>query len=157
MLGVITYAFGDAVLFSGLLHGVMGFIMLVVTMLVWEELIGRFHHRLDILQKPGVRERRQAVAEASGLGLFSRSDWPHNPGPPDYIPFCILWGDFSSGLKIETVLRILEYFETMVLSSESKAAISGPVVYRVRVQVSNSLDYSGRLLSGHEYHDVRQR
>ena len=47
MLGAIKLAFGDEVRFSGPLHGVVAFIVVVVTMLVAEELVVRFYRRLD--------------------------------------------------------------------------------------------------------------
>ena len=46
MLGAINIAFGDRVLFTGPLHGVVAFIAVVVVMLVAEELIARLYHRL---------------------------------------------------------------------------------------------------------------
>jgi hypothetical protein len=46
MLGAINFAFGDDVLFSGPLHGVVAFIAVVVVMLVAEELITRLYRRL---------------------------------------------------------------------------------------------------------------
>ncbi len=46
MLGVIDFAFGDEVLFTGPVHGVVAFIAVVVVMLVAEELIVRFYRRL---------------------------------------------------------------------------------------------------------------
>ena len=46
MLGAINFAFGDAVLFSGPLHGVLAFIAVVVVMLVAEELAVRIYRRL---------------------------------------------------------------------------------------------------------------
>jgi len=47
MLGAIKLAFGDEVRFGGPLHGVVAFIVVVVTMLVAEELVVRFYRRLD--------------------------------------------------------------------------------------------------------------
>ena len=46
MLGVIDLAFGDEVLFTGPVHGVVAFIAVVVAMLVAEELIVRLYRRL---------------------------------------------------------------------------------------------------------------
>ncbi len=46
MLGVIDFAFGDAVLFIGPLHGVVAFIVVVVVMLAAEELTVRFYRWL---------------------------------------------------------------------------------------------------------------
>ena len=46
MLGAINIAFGDRVLFTGPLHGVVAFIAVVVVMLVAEELVARIYHRL---------------------------------------------------------------------------------------------------------------
>ena len=46
MLGAINFAFGDDVLFTGPLHGVVAFIAVVVVMLVAEELITRLYRRL---------------------------------------------------------------------------------------------------------------
>jgi hypothetical protein len=46
MLGVIDFAFGDVVLFTGPLHGVVAFIAVVVAMLAAEELLVRFYRRL---------------------------------------------------------------------------------------------------------------
>jgi hypothetical protein len=46
MLGAINFAFGDAVVFGGPLHGVVAFIVVVVAMLVAEELVVRFYRRL---------------------------------------------------------------------------------------------------------------
>ena len=47
MLGAIYFAFGDAVSFSGPLHGVVAFIVVVVAMLVAEEAVVRIYQRLD--------------------------------------------------------------------------------------------------------------
>ena len=46
MLGAINFAFGSKVLFTGPLHGVVAFIVVVVVMLVAEELTARLFHRL---------------------------------------------------------------------------------------------------------------
>ena len=46
ILGAINFAFGDSIIFSGPLHGVVAFIMVVVVMLVAEEAIVRFYNRL---------------------------------------------------------------------------------------------------------------
>jgi hypothetical protein len=46
MLGAIEFAFGDNVLFSGPLHGVVSFIVVVVVMLVAEEFAVRVYRRL---------------------------------------------------------------------------------------------------------------
>ena len=46
MLGAIDFAFGDAVRFTGPLHGVAAFIAVVVVMLAAEELITRLYRRL---------------------------------------------------------------------------------------------------------------
>jgi hypothetical protein len=43
MLGAINLAFGDAVRFSGALHGAVAFIVVVITMLVAEELMVRLY------------------------------------------------------------------------------------------------------------------
>ncbi len=50
MLGAINYAFGDRVLFTGPLHGVVAFILVVVVMLVAEELAARFYHSMKRTQ-----------------------------------------------------------------------------------------------------------
>ena len=47
MLGIIDYAFGEQVIFSGPLHGVVAFIVLVVTMLGAEELAARIYRSLE--------------------------------------------------------------------------------------------------------------
>lgn len=47
MLGAINYAFGDAVLFTGPVHGVLAFIAVVVVMLVSEEAFLRIYRRLS--------------------------------------------------------------------------------------------------------------
>jgi hypothetical protein len=46
MLGAIEFAFGDNVLFTGPLHGVVAFIVVVIVMLVAEEFAVRFYRRL---------------------------------------------------------------------------------------------------------------
>jgi hypothetical protein len=46
MLGAINFAFGDRVLFTGPVHGVVAFILVVVVMLVAEELAARFYHSM---------------------------------------------------------------------------------------------------------------
>ena len=46
MLGAIDLAFGDEVLFSGPLHGVVAFIVVVVAMLAAEEIVTRIYRRL---------------------------------------------------------------------------------------------------------------
>ena len=46
MLGAIDFAFGDDVLFTGPLHGVVAFIVVVIVMLVAEEIAVRFYRRL---------------------------------------------------------------------------------------------------------------
>lgn len=46
MLGAINFVFGDRVLFTGPLHGVVAFIGVVIAMLASEELILRFYRRL---------------------------------------------------------------------------------------------------------------
>lgn len=46
MLGAINFAFGDEVVFSGALHGVVAFIVVVVAMLAAEEMAVRFYRRL---------------------------------------------------------------------------------------------------------------
>ena len=46
MLGAINFAFGDKVLFTGPLHGVVAFIVVVVVMLVAEEAAARLFHYL---------------------------------------------------------------------------------------------------------------
>lgn len=47
MLGAIDLAFGDGVIFSGPLHGVVVFIIVIVAMLVAEELAVRVYRRLS--------------------------------------------------------------------------------------------------------------
>ena len=47
ILGVINFAFGDDIIFSGPLHGVVAFIGIVVIMLVAEEAVVHFYNRLD--------------------------------------------------------------------------------------------------------------
>ena len=46
MLGAIELAFGDNVLFTGPLHGVVSFIVVVIVMLVAEEVAVRIYRRL---------------------------------------------------------------------------------------------------------------
>ena len=46
MLGAIYFAFGDEVLFTGPLHGVVAFIAVVIAMLVAEEVAVRIYRRL---------------------------------------------------------------------------------------------------------------
>ena len=46
ILGAINFAFGDNIIFSGPLHGVVAFIAVVVVMLVAEEAIVRFYNWL---------------------------------------------------------------------------------------------------------------
>jgi hypothetical protein len=47
MLGAVDLLFGDAVAFSGPLHGVVAFIAVVVVMLLAEELAVRIYRRLE--------------------------------------------------------------------------------------------------------------
>lgn len=47
ILGAINFAFGDSIIFSGPVHGVVAFIVVVVVMLVSEEAIVRFYNRLS--------------------------------------------------------------------------------------------------------------
>jgi hypothetical protein len=47
ILGAINFAFGDSIVFSGPLHGVVAFIVVVVVMLAAEEAIVRFYNRLS--------------------------------------------------------------------------------------------------------------
>jgi len=47
MLGAIDFAFGDDVLFTGPLHGVVSFIIVVMVMLAAEEIAVRIYRRLD--------------------------------------------------------------------------------------------------------------
>jgi hypothetical protein len=47
ILGAINLAFGDRVSFTGPLHGVVAFIVVVMTMLAAEELIVRFYRSLS--------------------------------------------------------------------------------------------------------------
>jgi hypothetical protein len=47
MLGAIDLVFGDNVLFTGPLHGVVAFILVVVVMLVAEEAVARIYRRLS--------------------------------------------------------------------------------------------------------------
>ena len=46
ILGLIDFAFGDSIQFLGHLHGVISFIVVVVTMLIAEEAAVRLHQRL---------------------------------------------------------------------------------------------------------------
>ena len=46
MLGAVDLAFGDDVEFSGPVHGVVAFIVVVVVMLIAEETIVRIHRAL---------------------------------------------------------------------------------------------------------------
>lgn len=46
MLGAIDFAFDDDVMFTGPLHGIVAFIIVVVTMLIAEEAAARLFHRL---------------------------------------------------------------------------------------------------------------
>ena len=46
MLGAIDFAFGDDVAFTGPVHGVVAFIVVVAVMLAAEELVVRFYRRL---------------------------------------------------------------------------------------------------------------
>jgi hypothetical protein len=46
MLGVLDFAFGDDLLFTGPLHGVVAFIAVIIAMLVAEEFVQRIHRRL---------------------------------------------------------------------------------------------------------------
>ena len=46
MLGAIDFAFGDDVLFSGPLHGIVAFIVVVIVMLAAEEIAVRIYRRL---------------------------------------------------------------------------------------------------------------
>jgi hypothetical protein len=52
MLEAINVAFGDRVLFSGPLHGVIAFIVVVIVMLAAEEIIVRFYRRLAADPEP---------------------------------------------------------------------------------------------------------
>lgn len=45
ILGAVNFAFGDHIVFSGPLHGVVAFIIVVAVMLVAEEAIVRFYRR----------------------------------------------------------------------------------------------------------------
>lgn len=47
MLGILDFAFGDLVTFTGPVHGVLAFIVLVVTMLAAEELATRVYRSLE--------------------------------------------------------------------------------------------------------------
>ena len=44
ILGAINYLFGDDIVFSGPLHGVVAFIIVIVVMLVAEQLIIKFYN-----------------------------------------------------------------------------------------------------------------
>lgn len=46
ILGAIDFAFGDQIRFLGQWHGVISFIVVVVTMLAAEEVVSRFYQRL---------------------------------------------------------------------------------------------------------------
>ena len=46
ILGAINYAFGDSIIFSGPVHGVVAFIVVVLVMLAAEEAIVRIYRRL---------------------------------------------------------------------------------------------------------------
>ena len=46
ILGAINYAFGDSVLFSGALHGVVTFIIVVITIIVSEQVFLRIYRSL---------------------------------------------------------------------------------------------------------------
>jgi hypothetical protein len=48
MLGVLDLAFGDDMLFTGPLHGVVSFIVVIVAMLAAEEIIQRIYRRLGV-------------------------------------------------------------------------------------------------------------
>ena len=54
MLGVLDFAFGDDLLFTGPLHGVVAFIAVIVAMLVAEELVQRIYRRLGTRGVTGV-------------------------------------------------------------------------------------------------------
>ena len=47
ILGAVNFAFGEHIIFSGPLHGVAAFIVVIVVMLVAEEAIVRFYNRLS--------------------------------------------------------------------------------------------------------------
>jgi hypothetical protein len=47
MLGVLDLAFGDDILFTGPLHGVVSFIVVILVMLAAEEIAVRFYRRLN--------------------------------------------------------------------------------------------------------------
>lgn len=47
ILGAIKFSFGDSIIFSGPLHGIVAFIAVIVVMLVAEEAIVRFYNRLS--------------------------------------------------------------------------------------------------------------
>ncbi len=51
MLGAVNFAFGDRVLFTGPLHGVWAFVLVVVVMLVAEELTARIYHSMKRTQE----------------------------------------------------------------------------------------------------------
>jgi len=53
MLGAIDFAFGDDVLFTGPLHGIVSFIVVVVVMLAAEEIAVRIYRRLGNRGEPG--------------------------------------------------------------------------------------------------------
>jgi hypothetical protein len=55
MLGAIDFAFGDDVLFTGPLHGIVSFIVVVVVMLAAEEITVRIYRRLG---SRGERDRQ---------------------------------------------------------------------------------------------------
>ena len=46
ILGAVNFAFGDSIVFSGPLHGVVAFIAVVIVMLLAEEAIVRLYRRL---------------------------------------------------------------------------------------------------------------
>jgi hypothetical protein len=46
ILGAVNFAFGDSIIFSGPVHGVVAFIVVVIVMLAAEEAIVRFYRRL---------------------------------------------------------------------------------------------------------------
>lgn len=46
ILGAINYLFGEDIIFSGPLHGVVAFIIVIVVMLIAEQLIIRFYRSL---------------------------------------------------------------------------------------------------------------
>jgi len=47
MLGVLDLAFGDDILFTGPLHGLVSFIIVILVMLAAEEIAVRFYRRLN--------------------------------------------------------------------------------------------------------------